>query len=65
MSEFENLFHAACDKVEGLSGQLRIDDDVSKPEVTDRSKRLMKLADILQTVQIEAESDEESSEPDA
>jgi len=65
MNDFENLFHAACDEVEGLSGQMRIDTDIKKPDETNRGQRLMKLADILQSVQIEAESDEESSEPDA
>ena len=65
MNDFESLFHAACDQVEGLSGQMRIDTDIKKPDETSRSQRLMKLADILQSVQIEAESDEENAEPDA
>jgi len=65
MNDFESLFHAACDQVEGLSGQMRIDTDIKKPDETSRGQRLMKLADILQSVQIEAESDEENAEPDA
>ena len=65
ISDFENLFHSACDQVEGLSGQMRIDTEIPKPHETDRSQRLMNLADILLSVQIESESDEESSEPDA
>ena len=65
MNDFESLFHAACDQVEGLSGQMRIDTDIKKPDETSRGHRLMKLADILQSVQIEAESDEENAEPDA
>ncbi len=65
MGDFEGQFHAACDEVEGLSGQMRIDAKMPNSEMGNRSERLMRLADILSSVQIDTEGDEENSEPDA
>ena len=65
IDDFTGLLHTACDEVEGLTGQMRISTTGETTQHPAKEDRLAQLASALFTVQVEAESDEETSEPDA
>ncbi len=65
INEFIKLVHSACHEHEGISGQMKIG---QQPEVTSveiNYNPLEKLYETLSQVSVEAEDDEDSTEPDA
>ena len=65
IDDFTKLIHAACNEYEGVSGQMKLDSENDFQAKSPTQNRLEKLADTLSQVSVEAEDDEDSSEPDA
>ena len=65
VQEFTEKVHQACDEYEGLVGQMKLDRDIEIQPLIQRSKRLLRLSEILAKVVIDTESEEEASEPDS
>ena len=65
IDDFTKLIHAACNEYEGVSGQMKLDSENDFQAKSPTQNRLEKLAVTLSQVSVEAEDDEDSSEPDA
>ncbi len=63
ISEFTNLIHNVCDEIEGKVGQMKINHLELNSKVTSKENRLEKLAEILNRVEIEMDSEEDSTDP--
>ena len=65
INEFIKLIHSACHEYEGISGQMKIGQQPEISSADNKYNPLEKLYETLSQVSVEAEDDEDSTEPDA